>query len=618
MDTSKFDELKRIIDNLYNADTLQKIYSEYLNKVFDVVDINNGKKLKKNELTNHFALVCSDAKLFEKLLSILPEDVYKILNILVWEGDKYPIEKFINEFGSKIAVNNELYYSSNRSLISKPYLLFNYEFDYSYYSSLSGRNHYKVTIFLNDYLRSVFKTYLPKPADYELIPIKSIDKTDFIYNGEDYIVRNIDLLKNYYQQGYVKIGKNEKVLKTSIQQMANYCHINEFYEQNSEKKIEQLHKELQFMKTEFIIDIFMTNLLKSNNKTGDKVDDKDGLEFLKSQFVKFFDDRFINVFDIFHKLMRHIKGYSYTYNYDSDRHYEVKKGFSILLATFPTMQWLSIDNIVKYSKSRDIYIEMVGRRSYDLSRLSVQMQSDEKTSRGYNEISLKNLTYQDVVTMPFIKGMLFLMASFGIVDIAYNYPSNQSYQVPNKKYLTLYDGLKYVRLTKLGAYLLGITDKYEAKITKEDADITLDDNRLMLRIEGSDPFKEMLLEKLSEKVHANNYKLTYSSFLKDCITIKDVEQKIKLFKKHISSKPSEIWQTFFKDVRDKINPLTPKTSLVVYEIQPNSELVNLIAKDAVLRKYILKAEKYHIVLDTANRAKVKKRLEEFGFFIDNL
>ncbi|MBF0243446.1 MAG: hypothetical protein HQK64_13355, partial [Desulfamplus sp.] len=69
---------------------------------------------------------------------------------------------------------------------------------------------------------------------------------------------------------------------------------------------------------------------------------------------------------------------------------------------------------------------------------------------------------------------------------------------------------------------------------------------------------------------------------------------------------------------DKINPLTPKTSLVVYEIQPNSELVNLIAKDAVLRKYILKAEKYHIVLDTANRAKVKKRLEEFGFFIDNL
>jgi len=53
-------------------------------------------------------------------------------------------------------------------------------------------------------------------------------------------------------------------------------------------------------------------------------------------------------------------------------------------------------------------------------------------------------------------------------------------------------------------------------------------------------------------------------------------------------------------------------------INDGQELITLMARDAVLNKYILKTEDYHIAIRSANLLKVKKRLEEFGYFITQL
>jgi hypothetical protein len=56
----------------------------------------------------------------------------------------------------------------------------------------------------------------------------------------------------------------------------------------------------------------------------------------------------------------------------------------------------------------------------------------------------------------------------------------------------------------------------------------------------------------------------------------------------------------------------------VYKLAGNRELHNLVARDEVLKKYILKAEDFHIAINARHLSKVKKRLEEFGYLIDNL
>ena len=84
-----------------------------------------------------------------------------------------------------------------------------------------------------------------------------------------------------------------------------------------------------------------------------------------------------------------------------------------------------------------------------------------------------------------------------------------------------------------------------------------------------------------------------------------------------------LWQDFLNDILQKIDPLSPQSDMRIFRlsdlnINDGQELITLMARDAVLNKYILKTEDYHIAIRSANLLKVKKRLEEFGYFITQL
>ncbi len=111
---------------------------------------------------------------------------------------------------------------------------------------------------------------------------------------------------------------------------------------------------------------------------------------------------------------------------------------------------------------------------------------------------------------------------------------------------------------------------------------------------------------------------TFQSFLKECASEKDVHAKIKLFKEQITDDPPLIWQDFLNAIVLKIDPLSPQPDMLMFRLSENQELIALMARDDVLKKYILKAEDYHIAVRSANLLKVKKRLEEFGYFITQL
>src|SRR3712207_7202703 len=56
-------------------------------------------------------------------------------------------------------------------------------------------------------------------------------------------------------------------------------------------------------------------------------------------------------------------------------------------------------------------------------------------------------------------------------DLYYNMPDEDSYLYLKNGYLSKYDGLQYIRLTRLGEYVLGKTAEYEFKKVAEESEI---------------------------------------------------------------------------------------------------------------------------------------------------
>ncbi len=600
-------KIESIVNKLYSPDALKKIYKCYLHHFFDKKSFNIvGKfsinKIRKNQLVRALTNIYCDKKLFQRLLTYIPDDAKKILNILVWEGGMHEVEKLEKMFKSEIIKDSEAKQFLRKKTIQDSYLLFQIR-KYSKFINFSDVD-YNYSFFLVPEFRELFKNYLPHPEDYDLIELDSVnEKTDFIYADNNQITRQIILFCTYIQQGYLKFSKNgDNILKTSILKMNGYCNVKEFYDNKD--------KDLQFLRTQIIADFLKDAEFKSK---------ENAFVLLKEIFDNFFYNKGFKNFEL-KELLYYLKGTYFEFNQSYEKRQEkVKTSLLDLLKKLPLQKWVSAENIIKYVSYRNIFMEIVDK-SYAWNNLyyhkKVELRRQYST---YEKVSISDRIYKDVIITPFIKAVFFLFASFGIVDIAYNYPENKFFQDKNKEYLSFFDGLKYVRLTELGAYITGTATGYKAEFKEKGANLILDEKRLIINIKGDDPLKKLMLEKISDKISRSCYKINYHSFLKECYSTADIKRKITFFREQISADPPQIWIDFLDEILNKTNPLAADQEMVVYKLnQQNDELISLIAKDKILKKYILKAENYHIIIAKKNLGKVKKRLEEFGYFIERM
>ncbi len=590
-------QIATIIDNSYNNDILKKLYSHYIYHLFSedelaIKDMSTANKSKKTDLIYILTTIYSNKELFQKLLDSLPQDVRQTLNLLVWQGGEYNAEKLEKMFNSRIVDENK--YSPS---IDNNYLLFQIRQIYSYHSY---HDHSRYFLYLVEGLRKLFKQHLIPPKEYNLIPIDTIEETRFVYEDNERILKQLKLFVAYIRQGNLKTTQNSnKLLKNSLKQMTKYCHIEEFYDSQDE--------ELSYIKTQLIA-VFLKNAdIRSLNNPP---------ELLKELFDKFFSGQGFVKYQL-RELLFHIKGDSSYYDTYENREEKVRQGLFNLLRELPQERWISIENLIKYCFYRDIMLEIVNKSAAS-KKLYYNVPFTNKHYSGYERAEITEEVYNNVIIVPLIKAVMFLCASFGLVDIAYTLPENTDFKEKDHNYLCIFDGLKYIKLTKLGSYILGKTQKYEVKFEEEKAQVVMDEKRLIIHLEGKDMLKSLILEKIADRLGDNYYRVDYRSFLKDCLSKKDVQQKIIFFKEQICSNPSPIWQEFLDEVLKRINPLKGVPSMRVYKLAQDKELISLIARDEVLKSYILKAENYHLLIEANSLAKVKKRLVESGYFIDNI
>lgn len=237
---------------------------------------------------------------------------------------------------------------------------------------------------------------------------------------------------------------------------------------------------------------------------------------------------------------------------------------------------------------------------------------DMDLRNGYNNdlpIHLGNVVRQ--VSEPFVKAMLFMLSTLGVVEIAYREPADGD--------TSYYDGLQYARLTELGKFAFGITDSYTPLFTEENSDPTfeLDSQRLLMKVLQPDSPFIPLLKDFAESITPSLYRVSYDSFLKGCANATSVKQKVKLFRQYICSKQPAVWKQFFKEVAERTNPfLPPDSQYTIMRLSSNDrELQHLVLTEPSIRKYVLKAENYMLLVKTDEMKQLATALRRFGYLI---
>lgn len=599
--------IMQLVEQHYSADALKRIYKTYLHGQFfsedDFPQSGNWSinKLKKNETVHALASVFSQQEPFLRFFAKLTKEAQQMFQQFVWEGEEVEVKTLEAAYKVNIVKEREKRTAygygggvGNAQDIEDPFVIFQIRTHYNWYA-FDDRYAYYFSI--ADELRNVFKHYLPRPQGYDVLPIPALPQTEFQHEDRDQILRQIHLYDTYVRQGNLKYSESTgKLMKASLAQMTKYCGVREFY----------LHdKELAALKTTLMIDFFQKNPLKP---------DKEPEVYLKTLFSAFFQAPTPKGKKL-HEFLYHLKGGYYDHDLER-RDRRVRQALAELLKLLPPGQWVAFDNARKAAAYRNLDFEVVSRRDYGNDLFFTQRYKSQYGARD-ERVYVREREYKNAVVTPFLKTMCFLFSAFGLLDIAYDLPKNQDARDRDKPYLSAFDGLRFLRLTPLGAYILGLQETYQTAEAQETGAIILDDKRLILNVEGRDPLKTMVVEKLAEKISDTCYKVTYQSFLKECVTQQDITQKVKMFKEHVTAAPPRVWQEFLEDVAGKINPLAAAEKMAVFKLQPHKELIALLARDETLKKYILKAEDYHIIIAQKDVSKVKKRLEEFGYFIDN-
>ncbi len=609
--TPAYNRLEQVIAHLVKFPEPEKVYELYLKRFIGRLDQRKWSKEKRAQLEKNthesrvrlLAAILESHTLFQELLEVLPREVVALIHICAHEGDRHDLDLVV---GLKVRQllcaeppgEREAIQALFRQARTHPaFFMFQVKESWS-----SWRYDGKVSyISLNSLLKNVILRLVPKHPLCHLRPVPGMDKTGLMFHKDHgAIFQQLPVILTFISQDNLHYSKSgEKILMRSLKKMAEICNIREFYTDGDNA--------LKLMKTSLLADFLSCGATWTAEELNNMP------RFIKERIRRFFNYKDFKSYRC-RELFHYIKRQMVECDLESD---EKKMRTSIwkMFAMLPPEEWVSTHDIARAAFYSHMDFNPFSRNQEFQSLYIRSNFGIDAATRIENKLDVYHAYKFDVLTLPFVKGILFLLGALGLVDLGYTQPENEIYQQCEKPWLSIYDGLKYVRLTTFGNYVAGRRDHFTAKIEIRTSEIEVDEQNTMLSIYGEDPIKKLALDQLGEQINTSSYVVNYQTFLRECTTSMDVENKIKFFRDHISQNPPEIWENFFKAALARINPLETVSDISVFRVKPDGELLSLLTKDPVLKTHVIKAENYHLLVETAHLSKVKKRLAQFGFFM---
>lgn len=577
------------LKNYYVSLQLKNIYKLYFSK-FDTADKKNIiNALSDGYITKLIVKVFSNESLFLKFFNQLPKDVKDIMYYLIWEGNEISQTDLKKDF--QIDISSISYKTSFNPFdyiekIQEKYHIFSIE---KYYDPI--RSVTLVNLSLCSTIKKLVRPFFKqKPLGYDLNNILDLKDTDFSYENSYKIINDINyyfkLLENKKDFLEPEFFDNIKINKSDFKFLSEVVKDkNDFFDSK-----DQLKKTILLNISNYYYKFYKEN--KLNN-----------IAILKDIILKLETNPFL----LSYNLLSNLGGKNSIKSFHSSiavKNRTFFKSIFFVLKNLKQDNWYSIKDIIKFINLRDLDVDIFYKLNIENLYLNYTNEYNKKDKKHFS----KKNDYNDLFVVQNIKSTFFLFSALGLLDIKYN---NQSNELDS-----FFSGLSYIKLNKLGSYLLGLSDSFEFTVTEtKKTKLIFEEEYLTIKLTSKDNEKEVYLDSFAERVSNNLFMVTNKSFLKNCTSKKDIEEKIKLFKKEFNNEPTKIWDDFFYSVINKFIPLEIENDLVVYKVPNNKELIDILFKDEIIKHLILKVEGQRIAISKENISKVKKRLESFGFSI---
>lgn len=417
-----------------------------------------------------------------------------------------------------------------------------------------------------------------------------------VFNAEADLFQEIPILNSLRESGMLALGKT--VLFTAkLRKALDLVDINNF--NLGEKSTKYYEETLRYYY------LITTYLLTCENTNKSVVNSASPLQLIQQCIQNIFDNT-----SNFDKLfLSHISGVRRDYNLKHNA-YKLMCSLKQSLLTLNSDMWISIEQLLYQTRcffehKSLLAILIQEPTSYYNIGFKLRDKNADKPIK-YDEI-ITRVTYQS------IKSVLLAMASWGIIEIAYD-PTTTAY---GPSYLT--DALRYVRLTNLGKYVFGKAKFYQLPTTMVNTckDFELNADRLLIKVLNPNSKGSFALEKIATPITPQLYRTDFSVFLKECNTKDDIVKNINLFKKYIANEPPQIWAGFFYAMLERSNALKKvRTSYITRSIDAkDKELQDIIMHDPNIKQYILRAEGYVVLIEQAHLNDVNNILKTYGYTI---
>ncbi|MFN3488112.1 MAG: hypothetical protein ACK4YV_03220 [Emticicia sp.] len=547
----------------------------------------NYAKTTKVEYCNLVAKVFKNKSIYEHFLSNLDQDVRKVWEFLVWK-DEVSDEEILNETGISITIRTEKSSYNNKKYIEKDLrkdfmaLAIDTDSNYSYNSNSYLKT---FTAELPIELRRVAKNFYDKPLHYNFIPLKEAPKTTYISSSENEIFVNLPNLLSYNQQGNIKVSGPGKVMLNTLGKIRKTLNINEFYPDTSSKDLQQLKTYL------------LSSMVVCENKAK-KEETFTGI--LKNYFEKTYTKKYASHVHI----LTSLKGSHNLYNVN-----DIETNFIEVTKHLPINEWVSIKNFVDFASFRSYNFQIS-----TIHEMCNYLTYEVEEKYGKEKKSIKKSNLKTFIEEPILKGNIMLWSCYGLIDIAYDDIDTTEL---GKTYFSVYDGIKALKLTNLGAYILEKVNQYEAPKVKKSYELSLSTENLIILVDGETSMTDNLLATYADKIGSNRYAVSNESFLKSINSKKELKIKIDIFKQVIGTDLPTNWKTFFSILDKKIHPLTPIEEVLVFKIPSDDpELIKLLIQNPTIKKLLIKAEDYQIIVTRKDYPTLKTKLKAFGYLLN--
>lgn len=624
----KLFRLKVAIDKAYSKGELETLLKEYLSKFFrehahkeEVLEpfqrfTDPKSRATKDELTTLLATIFDNGDMFRLLMELFPPMVQEMLILLVFDRNTLWFDDIPQMFpGVRLGGDKKRSYYSTE----KP----NRPAEYSLFPCNTGRvvterydRHREFGFYLPMEMRKALRRHLPVPEASQIQALENAPKAKNAYNAENTAPQAAKIIYTFVTDGRLEYNSNgKKPLKASLKKLSALSRLSEFYP--------AIYKDYDLLAVTLLASLAEGTYLYTSYPN----DPLKEIGWTRALLSTFRGGLAAN-FSVMENLLGHVKRTSPGYSYSTqpeDIELDNTDAYMDLLATLPSGKWVSVENLYQVLKQEEeryypIATDAAARFCYLAA----------KTDYGTEKIMLDDMDlYSHALVLPLLKSTIAICAALGMAEIVYDDPMTGDTKPLVKDSLgkdmylaTQFDSIRGVRLTALGEYMLGKTKNYQAATETETAQeglIVLDEYRLFAKVIGENHIAELTLQDFMRPVSISDtnavklYRMDYASFLKGCRVAEDVVDQIELFRRNITAAPPPIWEQFFRDVQHKIEPLKEELQYRVFTLPPSQDLMKLLTQDEVLKKIIIKAEGYKILVPKHEIATLRKRLEKHGY-----